>query len=277
MANGFLSKAWNNTLKLRRSALYVPADNLRALDKARGLDADVIILDLEDAVAPEAKAAARAHAVAAVGTFGRETVIRVNAKGSLWHDADMAAALLARPDAIALPKVNSAADLVASDGIPLWAMIETPAAIFNLHEIAHGVQALVLGGNDLLKEMGARHMPDRANLQHVMTQMVLMARAHHIAVLDGVHNRLDDPDGFAAACRQARDFGFDGKTLIHPSQIAPCHDAFAPSPEEIKSARRVLAAYGDNPGKGAIRLDGRMVEALDAEIAATLLARAGDA
>ena len=258
---------------LRRSALYVPADNLRALDKARSLDADVIILDLEDAVAPQAKAAARANAIAASGSFG-QTVIRVNARGSLWHDEDMAAALLARPDAIALPKVNSAADLVPSDGIALWAMIETPAAVINLHEIAHGVQGLVLGGNDLLKEMGARHMPGRANLHHVMSQMVLMARAHHIVALDGVHNRLDEPDGFAAACRQSRDFGFDGKTLIHPGQIAACHAAFAPSPDEVEAARRVLSAFADNPGKGAIRVDGRMVEALDAEIAVALLARA---
>ena len=261
-------------MKPRRSALYVPADNLRALDKARGLDADVIILDLEDAVAPAAKAAARVHAIAAVGSFGRETVIRVNAKGSLWHDADMVAAITARPDAIALPKVNGAAELVPSDGIPLWAMIETPAGVINLHEIAHGVQALVLGGNDLLKAMGARHVADRANLQFVMSQMVLMARAHHIAVLDGVHNRIDDPDGFAAACQQARDFGFDGKTLIHPSQIAACHAAFAPSPDEVEAARRVLAAFADNPGKGAIRVDGQMVEALDAEIAVALLSRA---
>jgi citrate lyase subunit beta/citryl-CoA lyase len=176
-----------------------------------------------------------------------------------------------------LPWVNGASDLVPTDGIALWAMIETPSAVINLHDISHGVQGLVLGGNDLLKEMDARHMPGRANLQYVMTQMVLIARAHHIAVLDGVHNRIDDPDGFAAACEQARDFGFDGKTLIHPSQIAPCHTAFVPSPDEVEAARRVLAAFADNPGKGAIRLDGQMVEALDAEIAVALLARAPDA
>ncbi|MDB5734140.1 MAG: CoA ester lyase [Alphaproteobacteria bacterium] len=264
-------------MKLRRSALYVPADNARALEKARGLDVDVLILDLEDAVAPQAKVQARVHAMAAVGDFGgRETVIRINGAGTPWHDDDMAAALMARPDAVLLPKVNNVGDLPAID-IPLWAMIETPAAVINLHEISHGVQCLVLGGNDLLKEMGARHRPDRANLQYVMSQMVLIARAHHIAVLDGVHNRIDDADGFAQACEMARDFGFDGKTLIHPGQIAACHAAFVPSPDEVAAAKRVLAAFADNPGKGAIRLDGQMVEALDAEIAVALLARAGDA
>jgi citrate lyase subunit beta/citryl-CoA lyase len=265
-------------LKLRRSALYVPADNARALEKARGLDVDVLILDLEDAVAPEAKAQARRNAVAALGSFGgRETVIRINAKGTPWHDDDLAAALAARPEAVLLPKVNAVADIPQAGDIAFWAMIETPAAVINLHEISHDVQCLVLGGNDLLKEMGARHRPDRANLYPVMTQMVLIARAHHIAALDGVHNRIDDDDGFAQACAMARDFGFDGKTLIHPGQIAACHAAFMPSPDEVDAAKRLLAAFADNPGKGAIRLDGRMVEALDAEIAVALLTRAGDA
>jgi len=264
--------------RLRRSALYVPCDNVRALEKARGLDVDVLILDLEDAVAPEAKAQARRNALAAVGSFGgRETVIRVNGAGTPWHHDDMAAAMAARPDAILLPKVNSAADIAQSGDIALWAMIETPAAVINLREISHGVRCLVLGGNDLLKEMGARHRADRANLHSVMAQLVLVARAHHIAALDGVHNRIDDAEGFALACDMARDFGFDGKTLIHPGQIAACHAAFVPSPDEVDAAKRVLAAFADNPGRGAIRLDGRMVEALDAEIAVALLARAGDA
>jgi citrate lyase subunit beta/citryl-CoA lyase len=264
--------------RLRRSVLYVPCDNARALEKARGLDVDVLILDLEDAVAPDAKAQARRNAVAALGHFGsRETVIRINAKGTPWHDEDLATALAASPDAVLLPKVNSAADISQAGDIPFWAMIETPAAVINLHEISHGVQGLVLGGNDLLKEMGARHRADRANLHSVMAQMVLVARAHHIAALDGVHNRLDDAEGFAQACEMARDFGFDGKTLIHPTQIAACRAAFVPSPDEVEAAQRVLAAFADNPGKGAIRLDGRMVEALDAEIAVALLARAGDA
>jgi citrate lyase subunit beta/citryl-CoA lyase len=139
------------------------------------------------------------------------------------------------------------------------------------------VQGLVLGANDLLKEMGARHRADRANLHSVMAQMALVARAHHVAALDGVYNRIDDADGFALACEMARDFGFDGKTLIHPGQIAACHAAFMPSLHEVEAAQRVLAAFADNPGKGAIRLDGRMVEALDAEIAVALLARARDA
>ena len=258
--------------------MYVPCDNARALEKARGLDLDVLILDLEDAVAPDEKAQARRNAVAALGSFGdRETVIRINAKATPWHDEDLAAVLAARPDAVLLPKVNSAADIPQGCDIPFWAMIETPAAVINLHEISHGVRGLVLGANDLLKEMGARHRTDRANLQHVMAQIVLVARAHHIVALDGVYNRIDDADGFALACAMARDFGFDGKTLIHPGQIAACHAAFMPSPDEVDAARRVLAAFADNPGKGAIRLDGRMVEALDAEIAVALLARAGNA
>ncbi len=264
-------------MKPRRSALYVPCDNARALQKARTLDVDVLILDLEDAVAPDAKARARSNAVAAVRDFsGRETVIRVNGADTPWHAEDMAAAMAAGPNAILLPKVNSAADIPQA-GMALWAMIETPAAVINLHEISHGVQGLVLGANDLLKEMGGRHRADRANLQHVMAQMVLVARAHHIAVLDGVHNQIDDAEGFAAACEMARDFGFDGKTLIHPSQIASCHAAFVPSRDEVAAAKRVLAAFADNPGKGAIALDGRMVEKLDAEIAAALLTRARDA
>ena len=262
--------------RLRRSALYVPADNARALEKARGLDADVLILDLEDAVAPDAKVAARDALAGAVAALrgAREIVIRVNGKGTLEHDADMTAAAAARPDAILLPKINNAGDIAASD-IAVWAMIETPSAVINMHDITHGCRGLVLGANDLLKEMGGRHRPDRANLHYVMSEMVLMARAHGIVALDGVHNSIDDAAGFAAACEQARDFGFDGKTLIHPSQIAPCHAAFIPSQDEVAAARRVLAAFADNPGKGALSVDGRMVEKLDAEIAVRTITRAG--
>jgi citrate lyase subunit beta/citryl-CoA lyase len=271
-------------LKARRSVLYVPADNARALEKARALDADVLILDLEDAVAPDAKLAARGNACAAVTDLrgGREIVIRINQPGGPFGVDDLKAAAQARPDAILLPKVDLPDDIEAvarlTRDIPLWAMIETPCAVLNLEGVARsGVEALVLGANDLLKDMGGRHRADRANLHHVMAQMVLVARSLGIAALDGVHNNIDDPDAFAEACILARDFGFDGKTLIHPSQIAPCHAAFTPAPDEVEAARKVLAAFAAEPDKGAILLDGRMVEKLDAEIAERTLARARDA
>ena len=265
----------------RRSALYVPADNARALEKARGLDVDVLILDLEDAVAPEAKAQARAALADAVAALrgSREIVIRVNGPDTPQSVDDLKAAVKARPDAILLPKVDGPDDIEAvaalAGSIPLWAMVETTCAVLNLADIARaGVQALVLGANDLLKETGGRHRGDRANLQYVMTQMVLVARAYGIAALDGVHNSINDDAGLSAACEQARDFGFDGKTLIHPSQIAPCHAAFVPSEDEIAAAKRVLTAFAEEPGKGALLLDGRMVEKLDADIAERLIARA---
>ena len=267
--------------RVRRSALYVPADNARALEKAHRLEADVLILDLEDAVASSAKAVARQaiHNALPLLRGTREIVIRVNAPATAEGAEDLKAAIAAQPDAILLPKVSAARDVEAvaavTGAIPLWAMIELPSAVLNLHEIAHAVRGLVLGANDLLKELGGRHRPDRANLQYVMSEMVLMARAHGIAALDGVHNSINDPAGFAAACEQARDFGFDGKTLIHPSQIGPCHAAFVPSHDEVETARRVLAAFADNPGKGALSVDGRMVEKLDADIAERTIARAG--
>ena len=266
----------------RRSALYVPADNARALEKARSLDNDVLIIDLEDAVAPDAKGRARAALADAVAALRgpREIVIRVNASDAPQSADDLKAAVAARPDAILLPKVRSAGDVAAvaeqTGGIPLWAMIEMPSAMLNLHEIAHTVQGLVLGANDMLKELGGRHRADRANLHHIMSEMVLMARAHGIVALDGVHNHIDDTQRFALACEQARDFGFDGKTLIHPSQIAACHAAFVPSSDEVEAARRVLAAFADNPGRGALMLDGRMVEKLDVEIAERTIARKGN-
>ena len=271
-----MSKAF----KSRRSILYVPADKPRALEKARGLDADCIILDLEDAVAPEAKALARTAACAAVGDFSpREVIVRINALSSPWGRKDLAAVKAARPDAIALPKLKDAEDVIAAraltDGIALWAMIETPRSVLNAAEIAGaGVAALVLGSNDLLKDMGARHMPDRVNLQAAMSLCVMAARAAGIAVLDGVHNDLTDMDALAVACRPARDFGFDGKTLIHPGQIALCNAAFTPSPEEIAAARRVVEAFAANPQAGVLMLEGRMVERLDLKIAVRTLSRA---
>jgi citrate lyase subunit beta/citryl-CoA lyase len=267
--------------KARRSALFVPAANLRALEKARDLSADVIILDLEDSVAPEEKDAARTRAVKAVRDYApRETVIRINAAGTPWHAADLDAAGKSGADAILLPKLTAAAEIAAAktgaNGVPVWAMIETPRALLNVSAIADaGVECLVLGSNDMLHAMQGRHRSDRANLQTAMSLTVLAARAAGIAVLDGVHNDLDAAEEFACACIMARDFGFDGKSVIHPSQLATANRTFSPTPDEITYAKRVLQAFAANPGKGVITLDRRMLEALDADIAARILARAG--
>lgn len=267
--------------RARRSALYVPAANARALDKARELAADVIILDLEDAVAPQHKEAARARAVEAVPTYApRETVIRVNSSATPWHAADMAAAVRSGADAILLPKITEPGEIAAAhasaEGVPLWAMIETPRAVLNVLAIADaGVQCLVLGGNDMLQSMEGRHRVDRANLQTAMSLCVLAARAAEIAVLDGVCNDLNASEAFLRACLMARDFGFDGKSVIHPSQIDAANQAFSPTADEIAHAKHVLSAFAAQPGKGVITLEGRMLEVLDADIAARILARAG--
>ncbi|HEX4635264.1 MAG TPA: CoA ester lyase [Rhizomicrobium sp.] len=267
--------------KPRRSALFVPAANIRALEKARGLAADVIILDLEDAVAPEEKDAARDRAMRLLRDYApREIVIRINPAGTPWHAGDLKAASESGADAILLPKLTGPDEIAAAQagarGTPLWAMIETPRALFNALAIADaGAGCLVLGSNDMLHAMEGRPLPDRANLQAAMSLCVLAARAAGIGVLDGVHNDLDGAEDFRRACAMARDFGFDGKSVIHPSQIAPANRAFSPAPEEIAYARRVLDAFAAQPGKGVITLDRRMLEALDADIAARILARAG--
>ena len=272
-----MSKALNNP---PRAALYVPADNPRALKKARGLEADLMILDLEDAVAPAAKAGARTAACAAVAALAPKPVlIRINALTSPWGPDDLTAVLAARPQGVLLPKVNTAGDIAAAraqaGGLPLWAMIETPRAVLHLAAIAaSGVAGLVLGSNDLLKEMEARPMPGALNLHAAMSLCVMAARAHGLTVLDGVHNDIADSEGFAAAARLARDFGFDGKTVIHPAQIPLCNAAFTPGAEEIAAARAILDAFAAQPDAGVIALNGRMVERLHADSAARLLARA---
>lgn len=272
-----LSKAF----KARRSALFVPAANIRALEKARGLAADVIILDLEDAVAPEEKDAARERAVRLLPDYApRETVIRINPAGTPWHQADLEAAAKSGADAILLPKLTDPEQVIRARAdarnIALWAMIETPRALFSALAIADaGARCLVLGSNDMLHAMEGRHREDRANLHTAMSLCVLAARASGITALDGVHNDLDAAQDFRNACVMARDFGFDGKSVIHPSQIAAANQAFSPSPDDIAYARRVLDAFAREPGKGVITLDRRMLEALDADIAARILARAG--
>jgi citrate lyase subunit beta/citryl-CoA lyase len=247
------------------------------LEKARTLPCDVVVLDLEDSVALEAKDAARAAVSGAVKDYGRrEVVVRINPLASAHGKADLQAVGAAAPDAILLPKVESAADIAAVKGaIPIWAMIETPLGILNVAAIAaSGAQCLAMGTNDLLKAMRAQPLPDRRNLWAALSQTVISARVHGLSVIDGTYNEIGDAAGFAESCAQGRAFGFDGKTLIHPGQIEACNRAFAPSAQDIARARRIIEAFAQNPGKGAIALDGRMVERLHAEEAMRLLALA---
>lgn len=260
------------TVRPRRSALFLPASNDRAIAKARTLACDVVILDLEDAVAPEAKTAARAAAVAAVGSFGdRELVIRVNGRDTPWGEDDLAAVAAASPDAVLLPKVALPATLAAAraalgDGPPLWAMIETCAAVLDLAALVagsgiYGLTALVAGTNDLASEMRCTPGADRAPLLPALTQIVLAARARGLVALDGVCNRLDDDDAIARECAQGAAWGFDGKSLIHPGQIAAANAAFTPDAAAVAWARAVVAAF-ERPAAGVVRIDGRMVERL---------------
>jgi citrate lyase subunit beta / citryl-CoA lyase len=278
------------TIRPRRSVLYMPGSNARALEKAATLPADALILDLEDAVAPEAKELARAQVCAAVKDrrFGkREIVIRVNALDTPWGHEDIAAAAAVGPDAILVPKINDVADVAHAEqhlgegnaACALWLMMETPRAIFNANAIAAAggrLACLVMGTNDLVKEMRALHTPGREALLASLNLSVMAARAHGLAVIDGVFNEIADGTGFDAVCRQGRAMGFDGKTLIHPSQIEACNRTFAPDPVEVNRARAILNAFElpENKGKGAISLEGRMVELLHAEIAKQTVALA---
>ncbi|WP_281283802.1 HpcH/HpaI aldolase/citrate lyase family protein [Nocardioides dongxiaopingii] len=266
-----------------RSVLYMPGSNARALEKARSIPCDGLILDLEDAVAPDAKAAARdaACAAAASGGYGRRTVtIRVNGIGTEWHDADLAAASAAGPAAVVVPKVDSAAavqGLVAAmeragapDHTKLWAMVETPAAVLDALAIARASErltVLVLGTNDLVKELYAEHVPGRAPILPSLHTVLLAARAAGIAVLDGVHNDVKDTEGFLAECDQGRQMGFDGKTLIHPGQVDGANAAFAPSEQAVEDARGLVAAWEAGAGSGVVTFHGRMVENLHVESA----------
>jgi citrate lyase subunit beta / citryl-CoA lyase len=277
------------TVRPRRSVLYMPGSNARALEKARTLPADAIILDLEDSVAPEAKATAReqvAGALAAGGFGARETIVRINALDTPWWLDDLNAAAKARPDAVLVPKVSTPGnledvaerlvDISADHRIRVWAMMETPLAILNAREIAAAaadvetrLAAFVMGTNDLAKETRARLAPGRAPMLPWLMNCVAAARAYGLDILDGVFNDLADADGFARECAQARDMGFDGKTLIHPNQIAACNAAFSPSGEEVAQAKKIIAAFElpENKGKGVVQLDGRMVERLHADMA----------
>ena len=281
------------TIRPRRSMLYMPGSNARALEKARELPADGVILDLEDAVAPDIKAQARELVVQALqkgGFGGREVLVRINGLDTAWWRDDLAVAA-AGPDALLLPKVSTPGQLCelarhfvgvgAEARIRVWAMMETPPAMLDARAIAAAaldpatrLAGFVMGTNDLAKETRARIVPGRAPMLPWLMACVAAARAYGLAILDGVYNELGDLEGFAAECRQARDLGFDGKTLIHPQQIAPCNAAFSPAPEEVAWARKIIAAFDlpENAGKGVIQIEGRMVERLHAEMARQVMA-----
>jgi citrate lyase subunit beta / citryl-CoA lyase len=273
---------------LHRTALYVPAANAKAVSKSDSLDADAVILDLEDSVAPEAKSGASA-AVAELRPSSRLRIVRVNAAGTPWHEDDIAAGVKAAPHALLLPKASSPEDIWAfrrlimlqrpKSAIAVWAMIETPLGVLNAASIAQALGhdgVLVLGLNDLAKETGMAQIRGRAPMLSVLTGSVIAARASGVGILDGVFNDLADDAAFAAECAQARAFGFDGKTVIHPRQIGPANSVFSPSPEDIADARAVIEAFArpENASRGVIALSGRMVERLHLDMAIALVAKA---
>jgi citrate lyase subunit beta/citryl-CoA lyase len=275
-------------LRPRRSVLYMPSSNAKALEKAKSIPCDAIIFDLEDAVAPDAKPAAREQAVAAVtsGDYGRrELTIRCNALSTPWGADDVAAAGAARPAAVVIPKISSTAQLDAvAAGLDaagaadtmIWAMVETPTAIFDARAIAAHprVAVIVMGTNDLAKEILAPLVPGRANLIPYLATAVLAAREAGTVILDGVYNAIADAEGFAAECRQGVEMGFDGKTLVHPSQVDPANAAWSPTAEEIERSGRIIAAYeaAEAEGRGVITVDGTMIEHLHVANARRVLA-----
>ena len=281
-------------IRPRRSLLFMPGSNARALEKARNLPADGIILDLEDSVAPEAKALARdqiAKAVADKGFGKREILIRVNALDSPWWVDDVGMAGKARPDGILVPKISSVDDLNAiadrlSDinadfSIKVWAMIETARAVLDADKLAAAAKdsktrlaGFVFGPNDISRETRIRMLPGRAAMLPMITHCVLATRLHGLQILDGPYSDISNIDGFATECAQGRDLGFDGKTLIHPSHIDACNAIFTPPAEEVAEARKIIAAFEqpENVSRGAIQLDGRMVERLHADMAARTIA-----
>jgi citrate lyase beta subunit len=266
-----------------RSALYLPAANARAIEKARTLDADVVILDLEDAVAPDAKPAARAAAAEAVtaGGWGRRTVaIRVNGIGTQWCEADFLAVRSAQPAAVVVPKVSSAAEAAEAvrlaGGVPVWAMIETPRGVQAVDAIAdtQGVAALVVGAADLEKDLGCRVGPARAEIQYALQRIVIAARAAEIMAFDAMYPDIKDMEGLEAVTLQGKALGFNGKTLIHPAQIETANRVFSPSAAEVEQARRIVATFeaAKAEGKGVATLDGKIVEVLHAAQARDLIA-----
>jgi citrate lyase subunit beta/citryl-CoA lyase len=277
-------------LRPRRSVLYMPGANERALEKAQTLPADALILDLEDAVAPDAKEEARTRVCDAVrsGAYGhRELAIRANGLDTHWGPDDIRAAAAAGPDAVLVPKVSSPGDiatieaLLAEGGAPahtsIWAMLETPDGILDAAAICGAsvrLEVLVMGTNDITKELHATHVPGRQPLLYALGHCLVAARAAGKVILDGVYNDIKDPEGFAAECTQGAQMGFDGKTLIHPSQLEDCNRIFSPSPEEVDHARRVIEAWdaATAEGKGVVTVDGRMIENLHVDNARRVLA-----
>ena len=268
-----------NSLRPRRSALYMPAANERALEKAKTISTDAVIFDLEDAVSPDAKDLARAQAVAAVnsGEYGkRELTIRCNALATPWGHADVAAAAKACVSAVVIPKINSVAEVdevsraLDAAGAPkemmIWAMIETPTAIMDCRAIAAHprVAVLVMGTNDLAKELRAAQVPGRAPLVPSLHMALLAAREADKVILDGVYNDIKNAEGFTTECVQGNNMGFDGKTLIHPDQVAIANNTWAPSAQDVEHARKVIAAFNEAlaEGKGVVQLDGKMIENL---------------
>jgi citrate lyase subunit beta / citryl-CoA lyase len=282
-----MSPQESSTFRPRRSVLYMPSSNARALEKAKTIPCDGLILDLEDAVAPDDKPAARDAACAAVqsGEYGnRELTIRVNGADTEWHQDDLAAACAAGPDAIVVPKVNSAdavlalVEAMAGHDAPertkLWAMVETPYAMLHAEEIASAsdrLTVLVMGTNDLAKELYAEHVPGRQPLLAGLGLALLAARATGKAIIDGVYNDVKNLDGFLAECRQGREMGFDGKTLIHPGQVEGANETFAPSEQAIEDARGILDAW-EARDSGVVTYNGRMIENLHVESAQRTLA-----
>jgi citrate lyase subunit beta/citryl-CoA lyase len=282
----------SGTFRLRRSVLYMPGSNARAIEKARTLPADALILDLEDSVAPDAKSGARDQVCAAVqdGGFGdREVVVRINGLDTPWGPADLEAAAKAGPDAVLVPKVNDGAAIgeacVLLEGAgaaretALWAMMETPIAMLRAQEIAGAggrLAGLVMGTNDLAKELGTVQTEARTPMITSLALCLLAARAFRLTIIDGVYNEIENLEGFESVCRQGRELGFDGKTLIHPTQIEICNRVFSPAPEAVEEARAVIAAF-DGPEareRGVVKLGGRMVERLHLEQAEQLVAMA---
>jgi citrate lyase subunit beta/citryl-CoA lyase len=273
----------------RRSVLYMPGSNARAIEKARTLPADGVVLDLEDSVAPDAKASARSQLIAEMkkGGFGaREVFIRVNGIDTPWHADDLDAAAHAAPDGIVVPKIETVEqierigqrlmDMKADHKTRVWAMIETPLAINNVWALASQARdsearlaGFIMGTNDIAKETRARQLPGRGPMLSWLAACVLAAHGHGIDILDGVYNDISNADGFAQECAQGRDMGFDGKTLIHPNQIGPCNVAFSPAADEVALARKMIAAFDlpENKDKGVVQVDGKMVELLHAEMA----------
>ncbi len=280
------------TIRPRRSVLYMPGSNARALEKGRTLAADGLILDMEDAVAPDAKQTARDQITAAIaegGYGGRELIVRTNGLDGPWGEDDLKAAAKMGADAVLLPKVESKAMVDqaiaildaagAPADLPIWAMMETPLGMLHAEEIAFSsprLQCLVMGTSDLAKDLRAQHTPDRIPFMTSLGLCILAARAAKIAILDGVHLDLADDDGFMTSCRQGRELGMDGKTLIHPKTIAMANEAFSPSEDEIAWSKRIIEAHAEaeKAGKGVVLVDGKLIENLHVEGAKQMVAMA---